>query len=77
MFVFFDSHGKAWTTCSGEDPEAQAFGPTGIARELTEREVDAKNLWTDDELRTHAAVAKHQNRLHRDWEGGFDTLFAE
>lgn len=35
MYVFFDSHGNAHTTCSANEPGAGAFGPTGISRPLT------------------------------------------
>lgn len=32
MTVFYDSHGWPWNACEGSDPDAQAFGPTGIAK---------------------------------------------
>jgi hypothetical protein len=48
MKVFFDSHGKAWTPCSGEHPEARAFGPAGTSRELTTQELEALGLRSDD-----------------------------
>jgi len=30
---FVDSHGGLWVTCQGHQPGAEAFGPSGIARE--------------------------------------------
>jgi len=31
---FFDSHGDLWVTCGADDPDAQAFGPAGTAKEF-------------------------------------------
>ena len=31
--VFVDSWGWVWETCSPEDPEAEAFGPVGTAKD--------------------------------------------
>jgi hypothetical protein len=39
MRVFFDSWGQAWTPCEGSASGAEAFGPTGIARMLTDVEI--------------------------------------
>jgi hypothetical protein len=36
MTIFFDSHGDAWETCDGADPDAEAFGPSGIAKRALE-----------------------------------------
>lgn len=47
MKVFFDSHGGAWTPCTGDHPEAKAFGPAGISRELTVPELEALGLRSD------------------------------
>lgn len=33
-FIFFDSHGSAWTTCSADDRGAEAFGPRGVAKRI-------------------------------------------
>ena len=44
MRVFFDSWGQAWTPCTGDDQGAEAFGPTGIARMLTEDELGQHGL---------------------------------
>lgn len=44
MHVFFDSWGQAWTPCEGQTPGAEAFGPTGIARMLTEDELGQHGL---------------------------------
>jgi len=44
MHVFFDSWGQAWTPCTGDDQGAEAFGPTGIARALTEGELAQHGL---------------------------------
>jgi hypothetical protein len=44
---FFDSHGQAWTPCSGEHPEAKAFGPTGVSRLLEEGELRALGLFSE------------------------------
>ncbi len=48
MKVFFDSHGGAWTPCTGDHPEAKAFGPTTVSRELTASELEALGLRSDD-----------------------------
>jgi hypothetical protein len=45
MRVFFDSWGQAWTPCTGRMRGAEAFGPTGVSRRLTE-----------DELRQHGLL---------------------
>ncbi len=47
FLCFFDSHGQAWTPCSGEHPSAEAFGPTGISRLLEETELRALGLFSD------------------------------
>lgn len=44
MRVFFDSWGQAWTPCEGSAQGAEAFGPTGIARMLTEDELGQHGL---------------------------------
>lgn len=38
MIIFFDSWGAAWKPCPPEDPGAEAFGPTGVARRVEEEE---------------------------------------
>lgn len=35
---FLDSHGGLWATCELNHPGAEAFGPTGVAREATPEE---------------------------------------
>ena len=43
--IFFDSHGGAHISCSGNHPEAVAFGPTGISRPL-ENPFEGKTPYT-------------------------------
>ena len=57
MTVFFDTHGGAWTTCSPEHPEAQAFGPCGAARELGAEEVALLGLSCPG-ITPHTAAAR-------------------
>jgi len=35
---FFDSHGALWEPCSASHPDAEAIGPTGVARLMSRAE---------------------------------------
>jgi len=46
--TFFDSHGQPWETCNADAPGAEAFGPTGCARQaagLSADEADARGVF--------------------------------
>ena len=58
--VFFDSHGTCWVTCDGAAEGAVAFGPTGIARPVTEAEL--KKLGLNGEG-TSSLIAHIQGRV--------------
>lgn len=58
--IFFDSWGGAWTSCPAEHPRAEAFGPSGFARELTSEELAAEGL---DSERTAWGSAQDSGRL--------------
>jgi hypothetical protein len=41
---FFDSWGALWVTCSADHHDAQAFGPAGAARRVTDTELEELGL---------------------------------
>jgi hypothetical protein len=45
---FFDSHGELWETVPPDDEGAEAFGPRGASRRVTEEIVRAKRAEFDE-----------------------------
>jgi hypothetical protein len=66
---FFDSHGGLWETCSANDPEAQAFGPQGAAKEISAEKAGLEL----NQVETIYSAAKRAGRVikkeeNTDWE---------
>jgi hypothetical protein len=72
--IFFDSHGSMWVACPAIHPDAKAFGPTGIARELRAYEVEILGLLDLENERTPWAVAHGQGRVQI--VDGWDQLYS-
>lgn len=66
MTVFFDTEGRAWITCKADHPNALAFGPSGVARPITDMEAYDLGLRRDPRSTvTHWASAVEQRRVVR------------
>jgi hypothetical protein len=64
--IFFDAHGRAWKACSADDADAVEFGPSGVARPITDEE--AKSLGLDGEVTHHMAAYLDGRIVWGDWD---------